>query len=222
MRKLLYIGRLVIAALLLLLLALAPAKAQNVVYQGQTSALEVEQKGFDTYVWELYNDSTVNFVVAAGTAVAAGDAQFVGGNTGAIVNVKWLNPGTYYFKVTGVDVAGCAMNLKVGIMKVIEAKPTAIISPPDLVMTCINEPTMLEVVLTGTGPWELSYTDGTTIQTVKGITDPSYQLKVNPKSTAIYWITAVKDKYGSNPEASNSIMVVVNPKPLIGKIYLSP
>lgn len=220
MKKLLYIERLVIAVLLLLLLALAPAMAQNVVYKGHIAPLEVEQKGYDTYVWELYKDSTVNFATTSGDLLPSSYAEFVGDNTGSIVNVKWLNIGTYFFKVTATNVAGCTMNLKIGVIKVIEVKPTAIIISPDLVMTCIDDPATLEVALTGSGPWDLSYTDGTTIETVKGITDTNYKLKVNPKSTTIYWITEVTDIYDSNPEDSNSVMVVVNPKPVIGKIYL--
>jgi hypothetical protein len=207
------------AALLLLLLALAPAKAQTVVFKGQIAPLEVEQKGYDTYTWELYKDSTVNFAIVDGDPMPSSYAEFVGDNAGPLVNVKWLEPGTFFFKVRAVNVAGCTMNLKIGIIKVIEAKPTAVIVSPDLMMTCIDEPTTLEVVLTGSGPWEFSYTDGTTIETVKGITDPNYQLKVNPKSTTVYWITEVKDMFESNSDDSNSVMVVVNPKPVIGKIY---
>ena len=62
-----------------MLSALAPAMAQtvvnqNVVYQGETTTLEVDSLTGDTYSWELYNDSTVNFATATGTAVADGDA----------------------------------------------------------------------------------------------------------------------------------------------------
>jgi hypothetical protein len=207
------------AVLLLLLLALAPAKAQTVVYKGQIAPLEVEQKGYDTYTWELYKDSTVNFAIVNGDPMPSSYAEFVGDNAGPLVNVKWLEPGTFFFKVRAVNADGCTMNLKIGIIKVIEAKPTAVIVSPDLMMTCIDEPTTLEVVLTGSGPWEFSYTDGTNIEKVTGITDPNYQLKVNPKSTTIYYITEVKDMFESNSDDSNSVMVVVNPKPVIGKIY---
>ena len=119
MRTRLYIERLVIAVVLLLLLALAPAMAQNVVYTGQTTPLAVEQTGFDTYKWELYNDGTVNFATEPGNCpTTMADFDPAGGNAGASVNVKWIEPGRYFFKVTGYDVAGCASNLKVGIIEV--------------------------------------------------------------------------------------------------------
>jgi len=111
-----YIERKVIAVLLLLLLALAPAMAQNVVYQGDTTPLAVEQKGADNYVWQFYSDSTVNFAVTPPDAAAY--AEFVGGNTGAEVNVLWKEPGTYFFKVTARDATNFTMNLKKGKIKV--------------------------------------------------------------------------------------------------------
>ena len=88
------------AVLLLWLLAVVPAIAQNVVRQGNISELSVEEMPGDTYGWELYNDATVNFVVVPGTAVADGDAEFVGGYIGPTVNVLWNEPGLYFVKVT--------------------------------------------------------------------------------------------------------------------------
>ncbi|HEY3372283.1 MAG TPA: hypothetical protein VGK10_15615, partial [Prolixibacteraceae bacterium] len=161
MRKRLYIERLVIAALLLLLLALAPAMAQTVVHKGETTPLTVEQNGYDSYTWELYNDSTVNFATAVGTAVTDGDAQFVGKIDSATVNVLWKEPGTYFFKVRALNASGCTMNLKIGIVKVLNSIPTAIVVADQAV--CEGAKIELGVSFTGTAPWSFSYTDGTTI-----------------------------------------------------------
>lgn len=113
MRKLLYIERLVMAVWLLLLLAVAPAMAQNVVYVGDTTPLTVEQKGLDKYQWHLYSDSTVNFAIAPADD-SPPYAEFIGGSNGTEVSVLWKIPGTYFFKVTAVDADDCTMNLKIG------------------------------------------------------------------------------------------------------------
>jgi len=219
MKELLYIARYpALAVLLLLLLALAPAMAQLVVYQGETSTLTVVQEPGDTYEWELYNNGTVNFATVPGNCPVT-SAIFVGGNTGASVNVKWLEPGIYFFKVTAYDITGCTNNLKIGIVEVKPSIPTAVLTQPDPDWICIGDKTILEVTLTGVAPWEFTYTDGTSFWTVKDIADASYQLQLSPTATAQYWITSVKDIRGTNPTPSARVLIVVNPKPDISKIY---
>ena len=96
------------------LLALASAKAQTYrVFVGQTIELSVLEMPGDTYSWELYNDVTgINFATDPGNCPPT-EAQFTGGiNTGPIVHVTWLSPGTYFYKVTAQR-SGCTMNLKV-------------------------------------------------------------------------------------------------------------
>lgn len=203
-----------LAALLLLLLALAPAMAQNTVYQGETTALAVADVPGESYQWELYSDGTVNLAKVPGNCPVT-SADFVGSNLGAKVNVNWIEPGVYYFKVTVWDPSGCSWNIEIGKMTVIAAKPTAAITPPVPDLMCEGETMTLEVALTGTGPWELTYTtNGTKPQTIKGITESPYLLTVKPKSSSFYRITQVKDKHGTNNETSNEILVDVIQKPV--------
>ncbi|MBA4408165.1 MAG: hypothetical protein C0397_01925 [Odoribacter sp.] len=219
MKKLLYIARYpALAALLLLLLALAPAMAQNVVYQGETTTLTVDQMPGDSYFWEIYSDGTVNFATVPGNCPVT-SAIFVGGNTGTSVDVKWLQPGIYFFKVTAQDITGCTNNIKIGMVEVKPSIPTAVLTQPDPDWICIGDQAFLEVTLTGVAPWEFTYTDGTSFWTVKNIAGVSYQLQLSPKATAQYWITSVKDINGTNPAPSARVLVVVNPKPESSKIY---
>jgi gliding motility-associated-like protein len=127
--------RLMVAALLPLLLALAPAKAETVVYVGTTSTLEVVQYPGDTYVWDLYNDSTVNFATTPG-AVPAASAAFVGGNTGPKVTVAWNQQGIYFFRVMARNASNCTNNLKVGKIKVVPIPVDAVISGANLIGAC--------------------------------------------------------------------------------------
>lgn len=131
------IERLVLAVLLPLLLALAPARAQIVVHQGETTPLSVVQVGNDHYEWELYNDGTVNFATVPGNCPAA-KARFTGSHIGASVDVQWLETGLYFFKVTARDAIGCAMNLKVGMVKVIPFELEAVIAGVTQTGACFN------------------------------------------------------------------------------------
>ena len=129
------IERLVLVVLLPLLLVMAPAMAQNVVYKGKKSTLAVVQVPGHTYEWELYSDGTVNFATVPGNCPAA-SANFTAGNYGASVEVHWKALGTYFFKVTARDAIGCAMNLKVGIINVLPPNIQAVISGITLAGAC--------------------------------------------------------------------------------------
>lgn len=213
MKLLLWIIRFTIAAALLWLPALAPAIAQNVVHRGDITELGVEEVPYDSYTWELYNDSTVNFATAEGTAEADGDAEFVGGDTGPTVNVLWNEPGLYFVKVTSVDVSGCTNNLKIIMIRVLNVLPTGIIAagPP----VCEGEPIELTVTLTGAAPWSFTYTDGSTEWTVTDVMTETYVISIDPGpyTTTEYWITGVTDLYGTNSEPSERVEQQVNPSP---------
>ena len=215
-----YIGRLVIAVLLLLLLALAPAMAQTVVYTGQTTPLAVEQKNGDVYKWELYNDGTVDFATEPGNCPASlADFDPVGGNIGASVNVKWVEPGIYFFKVTALNASGCAMNLKIGIIEVKSSALAEITQPTGPV--CAGEPVLLEIKFSGTGPWDFTYTaedvdDVTTTHTVEDVGTDLYTLTIvpGPITTTKYTIISITDQNGTNDDPSNTVTQVVKALPV--------
>ena len=50
------------------ILTMATAMAQTAVYQGQTTEFSVENIVGDSYEWEFYNDSTVNFATDIGNS----------------------------------------------------------------------------------------------------------------------------------------------------------
>ncbi|MEI7727486.1 MAG: hypothetical protein WCK09_20420 [Bacteroidota bacterium] len=199
-----------------LLMAMAPAIAQNTVYAGQQKDLGVEPIAGDTYVWELYTDNTsINFATEPGNCPAS-DAYFVSGSTGPVVTVMWVTPGTYYFKVTAYRNA-CVMNVKIGQMTVLHELPTAVIDPPDPL--CIGSTTNLIVHLTGTAPWSITYTDGTTPATINGIMSSPFNLPVSPTVTTSYTITSVTDAYGTNNIPSNTVTLIVKPLPVTNPIW---
>lgn len=143
----LYILRLVMVVLLPLLLALAPAKAQTVVYQGKIFPLGVVQKTGDTYEWEIYDDVPVDFAKVSGNnpakfattstaATASTSAAFVIGNIGSSVDVQWLKTGIYFFKVIAHDANNCATNFKVGMVKVIPVELEGIIAGETFTGAC--------------------------------------------------------------------------------------
>ena len=223
MKKLLYIARYpALAVLLLLLLALAPAMAQipvqqSVVYVGQTIPLSVEPTPGDSYIWELYSDSTVNFAVAPAD-VSPSYADFIGGSNSSTVNVRWNEPGLYFYKVNALNITGCTNNIRVGMVKVLKSLPTAVLTTSPV---CVGDPVIIKVELTGIQNWSFTITDGTNTWPFSGVTETTYDAVIipGPKASTSYWVTVVRDKWGTNPNPTDPVPQVVNPKPNSSLIY---
>jgi len=203
---------------------MAPAMAQdgNTVYAGQTSELSVVEVPGDTYVWELYNDVTgLNLAVVPGNCPVT-EAFFVDGiNTGPTVQVTWLVPGIYFFKVTATNTCP-TNNLKVGIMTVLEGFSTAVFLDPAPV--CYGDPAVLTVEISGAiGPWSITYTDGTSSWTIENITDTTYTFLHTPTPSVgntDFWITSVTNGYGqTNDTPSEPVTLTVYPRPETSPIY---
>jgi hypothetical protein len=219
LNKLLYIARYkALAVFLLMLLTMAPAMAQNVTNKYETTDLSVEQQPGDIYTWELYSDSTVNFAQVPGVTSGA-FAEFVGSNVGAKVSVKWLETGTYFFKVNAMNAAGCTNNIAIGIMKVKPPLPVGTLSTNAI---CSGDPAKLTVELTEGGPWDFTYTDGKTTWTETNVLTSPWEVTVNPgpKTNTTYWIISVTNPNGTNIRPSDPVPQIVNPKPHSSVIYL--
>lgn len=230
MIRFLYITRnKVLAVFVLMLLAMAPAVAQTIVYQGETSTLSVNQLSGDTYSWELYDDGTVDFAKTAGITSSASYATFVGGNVGASVQVKWLKPGTYFFKVTAFDITGCTNNLKVGIIKVKASLPTAelAISPTEICNDGVSI-AQLEIKFSGPGPWNIilqkrdMISGNTSTEVYSGIpeSDNPKFLPVSPNVTTEYTVIEISNANSTNTVPSNPVTLTVHPLPEKTPIYL--
>jgi gliding motility-associated-like protein len=201
--------------LLPVFLAMASASAQSgqTVHAGQSSELSVVEMDGDSYYWELYSEvAGVNFASTSGNCPVE-DAYFEGASSGPTVNVMWASPGLYFFKVTAYSMDGC-MNLKVGKMEVLHPIPTALFA--DVAPICFGEIAVLTVLLDGTPPFAITYTDGADTITIENIMDHSIDLLVTPPATTSYWITHVEDAHGyPNNEVVGPVVAVVYPLPQI-------
>ena len=113
------------------LLAAASAMAQYTVYSGQSTKLQIEPKPGESYVWELYADSTLDFAIAS-SDVTADMAEFVDGiSTGPSVEVIWHQPGVYYYKLTRWNATQCTNNMQAGRIEIFETKEEII--PPEAI-----------------------------------------------------------------------------------------
>lgn len=147
-----------LVAALWLAVASAAAQGGGAVYQGQTSPLSVTPVAGQTYAWELYNQvAGINLVAVAGNCPAS-EAYFVGGiQTGPAVQVMWLQPGTYYAKVTISD--SCSSDIQVAEIVVLPGYSTALLQPPQAV--CVGDKASFTIEIQDSyGPWQVEISDG--------------------------------------------------------------
>lgn len=194
---------------------MAPAMAQTyTVYAGQISQLSVVQVQGETYAWDLYiNDVTVNFAITPGNCPPT-SAYFNGADTGSLVSITWLQPGIYYYRLIASD--SCSQNLRMGEVVVLEALPTATLAQPPPV--CLGDTTQLSIQLTGLAPWTIDLSDGTTTTTYDSIVSNPFIINVAPTVTTSYTVTRVSDANGENTIPSNTVTLIVKPRPVTSPI----
>src|SRR5205085_2128769 len=92
----------------------------------------------------------------------------------------------------------------------VNPRPTALVSGDGTI--CNGESTPIQAVLSGAGPWNVTWSDGAT-QT--GLTSSPATRDVSPTSTTTYKVTALSDSNctAQPGDLTGSAVVTVNPRP---------
>jgi hypothetical protein len=221
MNRLKYILLLRVVIVILSLLAVHNATAQQTVYVGQTSSLGVVQQPGNTYLWELYDSvDGINLATTPGNCPLT-KANFVNGiNDSNEVVVQWNVAGTYFYKVTAIDT--CANNIKVGKMTVLPtgADVSMSLAPASI---CVGDTSILTLTFTGTQPFtfKLQIDDGATQieQIYSNITTNTYTIDLNPTTTTTYTVLEITDANGTNLNPASAVTLTVQPNPTNSPIY---
>jgi len=215
---------------LLMVLTVASAMAQKaVVNMGTVPMCETTQFSVvdwpgDRYTWDIYRDSTVNFAHTKGDVDPAGYFE-KGMYEGSTVTVHWLDTGRYFIRVMVWDEVSCTNNLMLFRIEVINNPPMAEISVDS---TCIGEPSIVRIVLTGFGPWDLKYTyvseaNGTNeiSMNLNGQVEEEFtvSLPALPAGITEFWVDQIIDQCVENLKPTERARIVIYPKPTNKKIY---
>lgn len=74
---------------------------------------------------------------------------------------------------------------------------------------CAGGSAQLSFNLTGTSPWNLSYSEGTTPVTVTGITSSPYVLSITPANTTTYTLNTIQDLHCSQNLSTSAVLQVI-------------
>lgn len=148
----------------------------------------------NTFQWNVTGPGTISGVVGGSVEWYTAASGGVPIGTGTPFNpvgvagsglTNTSTPGTYTFY------AACPNNPNVrSAANFVITGPTATISGSG---TTCSGGTLMTINLTGTSPWNFTYTDGTTPVTVTGNTTNPYTFTVNPVSPTNYTLTSLSD-----------------------------
>ncbi len=89
--------------------------------------------------------------------------------------------------------------------------PTASLAGTQVI--CKGDTATLSLSLTGTPPWDITYTNGTSTQSILNIPSSPYLFSIAPLSTTTYTLLTVQDAYCTGAIENSSATVTVNPVP---------
>ncbi len=166
-----------------------------------------------TYAQPSYCSATANPSPVFGTGASAGAFSSTAGlvinaSTG-VINLASSTPGAY--TVTNSIAASGSCPASSGIFNVtIMASPTATVSGGG--QLCGTGTIPVSIALTGTGPWDLTYTNGTTPTTVNGILTSPYTVNATANGTfTVSNVTAA----GCSNTGTGSATVTFNTNPTV-------
>lgn len=156
----------------------------------------------------------VNF---SGTAQPWAISYSDGKTTSSINNIQ-TNPytvpvssptsSTTYSLTSVTDNNACVVTPSGTASIVVNTKPTAVLSSTNTV--CQGSTVNMSLSLTGTKPWNVTYTNGTAPVTISGITSSPYSFNVIPSTAGTYSLSSVSD---ANCTGTVSGTVTVNSAP---------
>ena len=209
--------RLAMLALLPVLFVTVNSVAQGgiAVVEGQQKSLGVISNTGDTYVWRIYNKSTLQTADLA----TQNEVEYQQGSTQPVLQVLWKKHGDFYYTVTVFNSNGCK-NMKVGHVKVTLPQVTAVAGKDTIVGICSSF--ILDASKsTGDGltyRWDLIDPGGTL--------SSNNSVKVNlslssgytgPLPLNIRILLTVTNKYGVS--GNDTIKVTFEAAPKVGLIY---
>ncbi len=166
-----------------------------------------------------------NYIISGAFASNYSSLHWSHTGLGTLTSTTTINP-TYIpaFNETGVvtftlrayGLTPCTDSIVDQMSLMIHPLPTATIVLLSKDTICGGDTIRLRIDLTGTPPWNFTYSDGDTSITVTNLYSTPYFINTYPDSTVTYTITSLSDaNCTALPGSSNSVTALVHPKPAV-------
>jgi hypothetical protein len=172
---------------------------------GNTPAsFSVAANGASSYQWQVSPDGST------GWSNISNNATYSGATSATLTVSDPVTLDGNYFRVVLTGAGTCGSTNSTAALLVAKPSPTATFSSASI---CGSGTQSLTINLTGTGPWTVSYSDGTTTTTRTNIS--SSQLYITGTSGKTYTITSVADIYCTNGSPTGSIAATIYTIPTV-------
>lgn len=146
---------------------------------------------------------------SGGTELNSWNWSFPGGTPSSSTDqnpvVSYPADGTYEATL----IVGNALGADTLTQTVTVAPPSATISGDAIILLGYIVP--VEINFTGSAPYSVTYSDGSSTTTVNGITDNPYVMMVSPETTITYTVTAFSNDYCTGTFGGSATVVVIVP-----------
>ena len=179
------------------------------ICEGQNTTFTAVATGSNlTYRWQISTDNGANFTDVNNGGVYAGATTASLSITGATVS---MNGYKYKLIVSGSCTPDDVSNI---ITLTVNPRPTSVMSGSTTI--CANTLATISIALTGTAPWNISYSDGTTSTSVT-TSSSTYTFNVSLATTKTYTVTSLSDAKCTAVagDRTGSAVITVNPLPTI-------
>lgn len=174
-----------------------------------------------TYSASSFCVGTSNPFPVFGTGAGAGTFSSTAGlsiNSGTgEINLAASTPGTYTV-TNAIAASGSCAAASDTYDVTVKAQPTATVSGGGGMCAGSGNTVNVTVALTGTGPWNFNFTNGTNNFPVTNIPNNTYTFPVNEGMEGTYSITTVTDATSCTNTGSGSVTVTVNPIPAMNAL----
>ncbi len=171
----------------------------------ENTTFTIAQTGGATIQWQVSTNGGSTFSDVVASSIYSGEKTIAL----TISDVSGLTGNVYKAKVT--EAGGTCFVISNPATLTVNVLPTATISGTTAI--CAGKSTDLNVVLTGTGPWNYSYSDGTNSTPLTNISSSPSTITISPTLLTTYTLVSVTDANCTGTFSGNAI-ITVNPIPV--------
>jgi|GEM_PF-1854807 len=178
-----------------------------------TANFSITALGVVSYQWQVA--SSADTTTATWSNVSNG-ANYSGATTSSLTISNATSLNGKYYRVVLTGNSGCGTTNSKAVLLLARPLPTATFTNAAAVCGLTSQ--TLGVTLTGTAPWTITYSNGSTTTTVNNITSSPYYFTVSPAAQTTYTLTSVADAYCSNSSLTGATSTTLYPTPTASSV----
>jgi len=171
----------------------------------ETASFTIAQTGGASIQWQISTNGGQTFSDVVASSIYSGEKTI----SLAISDVSGLNGTIFKAKVT--EAGGTCYVISNPATLTVNVLPTATITGTNAI--CFGKSTDLNIVLTGNGPWNFSYSDGTNTTAVNNALSSPNKITVTPSIQTTYSLVSIADA-NCTGTFSGSAIITVNAIPV--------